>query len=548
MNQNGYDGKALASTPVAKVKSGHSFSIIWVVPIIALLVGLWLGVKSWSEKGPVITIRFATADGLVADETKIKFNDVEIGYVSKIELSEDLNGVIVTAEMQKEASKFMRKKTQFWVVRARVAAGEVTGLNTLFSGAYIGCSPSVEGGETSSFKGLEKPPVIVSGMPGRHFILESATLGSLDVGSPVYYRGIKVGQVVDYGFNEQAEAVNVRVFINAPYDQKVRENTRFWNASGLDFRVDTEGVSVDTQSLLSIILGGVAFDMPEYLEPVTQAQEDSIFPLYKSVEKVEERVYQLKRYYLMYFDQNVRGLAPGAPVEIRGIRIGEVVDVKLEVNIDDVAARVAVLTVIEPERIDSLLGGLSTNDAARPTAAEAAVENIALLVEKGLRAQLKSANLLTGQLYVDLEFYPGAERLTVQRRNGYLVMPTLPAPIEQITQRVNNILTQIEKMPLEEIGLEMHKTIKALHETLAAAERVAGKVDADLLPKLKQALDEFQATMAAVEQTLGPDSALDFNARALMNEMTGAVRSLRALIDSVEQNPQSILFGKEAEK
>ncbi|NIQ08873.1 MAG: MCE family protein, partial [Gammaproteobacteria bacterium] len=282
-----------------------------------------------------------------------RFKEVEVGKVSAIELNDDLSGVIVTAEMNKSVGRYMNDQTSFWVVRARVAAGEVSGLGTLFSGAYIGCNLSTEGNETASFTGLEKPPVITSGVPGRNFILETKHLGSLDVGSPVYYRGIKVGQVVDYDFDESAEAVDVRVFINAPYDEKVRKNTRFWNASGVDFKLDTEGVSVDTQSLVSIMLGGIAFDLPKYMQPVEQAEDGRTFQLYENREKIEERFYTVKRYYLMYFDQNVRGLLPGAPVEIHGIRIGEVMDVNLEVDVEDAAASVAVLAMIEPERIDT---------------------------------------------------------------------------------------------------------------------------------------------------------------------------------------------------
>lgn len=537
------------TAPAAIVKTGRTLSIIWVVPIVALLIGGWLVFKAWSEQGPVITIVFETAEGLEADKTKIKFKEVEVGLVTKIEMNDDLTGVIVTAEMNKEVEKYMREKTSFWVVRARVAAGEVSGLGTLFSGAYIGCNPSKEGEAISEFKGLEKPPVITSGMPGRHFVLESETLGSLDIGSPVYYRGIKVGQVVEYAFDELAEAIKVRVFVNGPYHEKVRKNTRFWNASGINFKLDTEGVSVDTQSLVSIMLGGVAFDLPSHIEPVDLAEEERVFQLYDNRENVEARTYLVKRYYLMYFDQNVRGLAVEAPVEIRGIRIGEVVDIKLEANLDDVTARVAVLVLIEPERIDTIIEGkVASRGNSRIATTEKSLENMIKMVDKGLRAQLKTGNLLTGQLYIDLNFYPDAEPGEITQQNGYQVMPTLPTPFEQIAQQVNNILKKVENMPLEEISQDLHKAINALRRTLKATEQVAGGVNDDVLPGLKAALDDFQATMNGIEQTLGPDSAIGYNARNVMSEMAATIRSLRALVDYVERNPQSVIFGKEAEQ
>jgi len=248
----------------------------------------------------------------------------------------------------------------------------------------------------------------------------------------------------------------------------------------------------------------------------------------------------------MSFDQNVRGLAVGSPVEIRGIKIGEVVDVKLEVNMDDTTARVAVLAIIEPERIDTIIAGKhAVSGEERSISAEQMTENMARMVDKGLRAQLKTGNLLTGQLYVDIDFYPKSAPARVGMHNGYPVMPTLPAPFEQIAQRVNNILKQVETMPLEQIGKDLHQAIKTLDGTLAALEQTAGGVNRELLPELKNALADFQQAMNGVNQTLGADSAINYNARTVLAEMTATLRSLRTLIDYLEQNPQSMIFGKE---
>ncbi len=549
MDKENQGDNSLNRAPEAIVKSGRSLSIVWVVPIVAMLIGGWLALKAWSEKGPEITITFESAEGLEANKTKIKFKDVEVGKVTSIELSDNLSGVIVTAEMNKSADRYMRDQTEFWVVRARVVGGEVSGLGTLFSGAYIGCNPSLQGTETNSFTGLEKPPVITTGVPGRHYVLLAESLGSLDVGSPVYYRGIKVGQVVEYDFDASADALKLRVFVNAPYHEKVQQNSRFWNASGVDFKIGTEGMSIDTQSLVSIVMGGIAFDLPKYMVPAGVADEGRQFRLYKSRERIEEQTFTVKHYYMMYFDQNVRGLLPGAPVEIRGIQVGEVVDVNLEVNVEDVTASVAVLTMIEPERIDSLVDGTDARVAVPPGQENQALHDfLTRLVEKGLRAQLKTGNLLTGQLYVDLDFLADAKAASIETRNGYLVLPTLPAPFEQIAQRVNNLLKTVEKLPLEEITADLRKAISSLNNTLQKTEQVAGGINAEVLPDVKQALEKFQATMDDVGQTLGPESALNINVRNVMSEMTSTIRSLRALIDYVERNPQSILFGKEAEQ
>jgi paraquat-inducible protein B len=557
MNEVNPEMKHVEQAPEAQIQTKRSFSIIWVVPVIALLIGGWLAFKAWSEKGPEITITFDSAEGLEANKTKIKFKDVEIGTVTEITLiKNDLSGVVVKAEMSRDAENYLTDKTQFWVVRARVAAGEVSGLGTLFSGAYIGINPSREGKPAKQFTGLEKPPVVTAGLPGRHFILESETLGSLDVGSPVYYRGIKVGQVIAYDFDKAAESVDIRVFVNAPYHEKVMQKTRFWNASGIDVTLNTEGVKVDTQSLVSIMLGGVAFDLPEHFESTVQAEQDRLFKLYDTRASSREETYTVKRYFMMYFDQNVRGLVSGAPVEIKGIKIGEVVDVKLELNADNLSARVAVMVKIEPQRIDTLVENQVAISGAEHIDSMAESEiNIKKLVAKGLRAQLMTGNLLTGQLYVDLDFYKDAEPAEVTTAGGHLVFPTVPAPLKQIVQRVENILKQVEKVPFEKIGKDMHEAIAALTSTIEEIKTMSGNVNKETLPKVNKALDDLQATLNSfestlngVDSTLGADSALNYNARMITDELSVTIRSIRSLLSYLERDPQAFILGKGGDK
>ena len=556
MNEGNPEMKHVEQTPEAQIQTKRSFSIIWVVPIVALLIGGWLAFKAWSEKGPEITITFESADGLEANKTKIKYKDVEVGTVTEIRLMDNLSGVLVKAEMAKDAEAYVTEKTQFWVVRARVAAGEVSGLGTLFSGAYIGCNPSKEGKSARQFTGLEKPPVVTAGLPGRHFILASETLGSLDVGSPVYYRGIKVGQVIAYDFDSAAESVNIRVFVHAPYHEKVMHNTRFWNASGVDVTLNTEGVKVDTQSLVSIMLGGVAFELPDYFEPIQQAAEDKVFRLYANHEDSKQKTYAVKRYVRMYFEQSVRGLVPGAPVELKGIKLGEVIDVKLEMNADDLTARIAVLAILEPERIDTVVeDNVKTAGTTIVASDQEAQDNMRKLIDKGLRAQLKTGSLLTGQLYVDLDFYKDANPVKFEMVNGYMVFPTVPAPLEQIVQRVENILEQVEKVPFEQIGKDLRESIAALTSTVEEIKAISGNVNGETLPRVNKALDALQdtlngleSTLDGIDSTLGADSALNYNARMITDELSVTIRSIRSLLNYLERDPQALIFGKEGEK
>jgi paraquat-inducible protein B len=263
----------------ARVKTGRNFSIIWIVPLLALLIGGWLAVKAIYDKGPTITITFASAEGLEAGKTKIRYKDVVIGQVEEIKLSEDLKGIIVTAELNKDTRKYLTDKTRFWVVRATIRGGSVSGLGTLLAGAYIGIDPVEGGPPATSFKGLEVPPVITTGLPGRHFWLRAETLGSLNIGAPVYYKQIPVGQVVSYKFGEDGQSVDLQLFIEAPHHLRVTENTRFWNASGIDVTLSAEGLKVDTQSLVAVIGGGLAFDLPKDAFPGKEAAEHATFHL-----------------------------------------------------------------------------------------------------------------------------------------------------------------------------------------------------------------------------------------------------------------------------
>lgn len=549
--------KHVERAPEAQVQTKRSFSIIWVVPIIALLIGGWLTFKAMSEKGPEITITFETADGLVAGKTSVKFKDVDVGKVTKLELNDDASGVVATVEMTNNASSYLTDKTQFWVVRATVAAGEISGLGTLLSGAYIGCNPSTEGNKQTHYKGLEKPPILTADLPGRHFVLKSKELGSLDLGSPIYYRGIKVGQVVDYDFDETAEAVLFKVFIRDPFHKKVTDNTRFWNASGVDFTMDATGIKMDTQSLVSIMLGGVAFDLPEHAQQGEQAEEDKDFLLYEDRDASNEVTYNIKQYYLMYFNQSVRGLSPGAPVEILGIKVGEVVKVELLFDQTTLEFLIPVLVYFEPERLNLLI--TEEGKVARGTAKAEEIEatqkdkqgrNMVVkeLVARGFRAQLKTGNLLTGQLFVDLASYPDAPPKELMTEQGYTVFPTIPAPFEQIVNRVDNILKKFEKVPFDKIGMDLQLAVESLTKTLDEIKDMSGNINQQTVPKINAALDQMQEAMKGVESTLGPDSALSYNARQVTNELSMAIRSIRSLLEYLERDPQALLLGKEGGK
>ena len=536
--------------PEPIVEPGRSFSLVWLIPLVAAVIGGWLALKTISEQGPTITITFDSAEGLEAGQTKIRYKNVDVGQVDSIKLSEDLSEVIVTAKLVKGSEPYLTERTRFWVVRARVAAGEVSGLETLFSGAYIALDPVSEGEPTREFRALKNPPIVTTGDPGRQFVLRAPTLQSLDVGSPVYYRQIRVGQVIGYELDENGQEVNIKIFVDAPHHQRVRKNTRFWDAGGLDVSITTAGVEIDTESLVSLMIGGIAFDTPTSLEASEPADEGEIFRLYPNQKATKERTYTKKDYYVLYFDSSVRGLAPGAPVELRGMKVGQVMDIRLEFHSKDGEFRVPVLIEIEPDRID-LVGN-------RPMAGGKTLER---LVGKGLRAQLKMGNLLTGQLFVDLVVMSDAPPAQVVYSGRYAQLPTVPTPLEEIAGKLASMLDRLERLPIEEIAENLRNTVKGtsqlaksqqlteaaqrLKEVVRESQALMQNMNRDIVPALSETLEQVRSTLATVEQELERTSPFQQQLNGLLQELTTASRSIRLLADYLERHPEALLRGKQ---
>jgi paraquat-inducible protein B len=535
--------------PEAVVARQGRVSIVWLIPLVALAIGGWLAYTAWSGQGPTISIAFKSAAGLQAGKTKVKFKDVDVGTVTTIEVAEDLAGVVVTAQLVAGAEAYLREGTRFWVERPRVTASRVTGLETLLSGAYIAIDPATEGRAERDFVGLEEPPLFTTSEPGRKLVLRSAALGSLNIGSPVYHRDIQVGQVVGYQLDPGGAGVSIDIFIAAPHDELVRTTSRFWNVSGVEVRLSAEGVAVDTQSLLALMIGGIGFDTPELLDPGAVAEEGTHFPLYASREQAHERTFLYKERYLLYFSGSVRGLEVGAPVLLRGIRVGQVLDVELKLDLQDFAFRIPVLVEVEPERV-GLIGDRG------PLKVEAMVER---LVQQGLRGQLKSGNLLTGALYVDLDFHPDAPSATITREGDYRVVPTVAAPLDAVATKANQFLDTLLALPLEAIGGDLRATLQSTRElvespelmaALAALERALIQVGETassyrgLTPRIEEALRQTQESLAAAETFVGADSAMSGELRVLLRELSAAARSIRAMADYLERHPEALLKGK----
>jgi paraquat-inducible protein B len=529
---------------LAAPKPRGTLALVWLVPLIALLIGGWLAVTTILAKGPTITITFKNAEGIEAGKTRIKYKDVEIGKVTQVMLTEDLKQVVVTAELAKSFTPHLIEDTSFWVVRARVSGGSVSGLGTLLSGAYIGVDVGKSTNKQRAFAGLEIPPVIQIDTPGREFALRSDDLGSLDAGSPIFFRRLQVGQIKSYELDKDGKGVLLKVFVNEPYDKYVTTNTRFWNASGIDLQLDSSGIKLQTQSMVSIMLGGVAFGTPPDSHDRPEAEANREFSLFTNREAAMKNPETEIVKVAMIFKESVRGLAPGAPLDFRGIEIGEVTS--LSADVDPVSKEVIIVAEanLYPERLRNRVRGnvaLNRKMLGADTDRVDPLPVLGLMVERGMRGRLQIGNLLTGQLYIALDFVKDLPKASIDRSQTPLVMPTVPSSMTALQHSVASIIKKVDGMPLEQIGANLEQTLKN-------ASALMKRLDTELTPEATKAFVEASQTLKSMERLLAAESPLQTDARETMRELTRTAQAFRVLADYLERHPEALLRGKQEDQ
>lgn len=543
----------IASPSVSK----HSWpSIIWLIPLVTVLVGAWLIFRTLTEQVPVATIQFQTAEGIEAGKTKIKYKSVDIGVVEEIAFAENFSNVILTANFNEGMEDFLRRNTRFWVVRPQLSVRGVSGLGTLLSGAYIEIDPG-PGAPQTHFVGLEEIPLITTDDAGKKITLISNDLGSIGRGSPIYYQGILAGESLGYELAGDAQSVYIYAFIRDPFDQLIRGNSRFWNVSGVDLSMGADGIEVRTASVSSLLFGGVAFDTPDTLQPTVADVSDLVFTLHPSRADVEEEAYTRKIQFVMYFTGSVRGLSPGAPLEFRGIRIGQVLDIRMEFDPDTTSFRIPVLVELEPDRIVTRDNG----DSMSPE------ETLATLVDKGLRGRLQTGSLLTGKLFIEFNMYPGADlNLVADADMPHPELPTIPGAFEAISQSLNGVVAKIESVDIEALGdnivgilnganslvnknaneatvTDLQGSVRALRNILQNVEE--GDMEATIAAA-RGVLVNLQTTTSKVNDVLEPGAPLQYNIIRVTDELEETARSIRSLIETLERNPNSLIFGRKS--
>jgi paraquat-inducible protein B len=532
----------LPSAVPARSRWGR-LSLIWVLPAVVILAGAFVVIHEKIAQGISIEIRFHNAEDLDANKTKIRYKDVEIGEVTDIHVAKDRKEVIVTAMIHRDSTEYLVDDTRFWVVRPRVSAAGVTGLGTLVSGAYISIDVGRSATRSRYFVGLEVPPIVTADLPGRQFVLHADDLGSLSIGSLVFYRHIVAGQVVGYELDPGGAGVTIKIFANAPFDRFITSGTRFWQASGIDMSLSSDGVKLRTESLTSILQGGVTFRaLPG--GATTAVAADTRFTLYSDEDRAMRPTETEIRTFVMYFKGSLRGLSAGAPVELHGIGVGEVRSVDVEYDRDAAALRFPVVVDLYPQRIRGRKAGGTRLSAAQEGPETVSRTLIDSLVAHGLRAELKSGNLLTGQKYVDLDVHADAPAEKIWWKEQPAVFPTVSNGLDEIQDSVAGIARKLNKVPFDRISVRLLSTMTSLEQTLKSTDQLMRHVDGSLAPQIEATLAEAQAAMKNAKDLLAQDAPLQSDLGAMLLQLSRAARSVSALVDYLERHPESLLRGK----
>lgn len=528
----------IGAAPITtQIKSHNRISKVWFIPLVALTIACWMIIDNYVNRGPQITITFANAEGLVAGKTRVKTLNVDVGYVRKVKLHN--NGIMVYVQLDGQVSELLTDDSQFWVVKPRIGSGGISGLGTLMSGSYIEFVPGKSNNSGNKFAGLEQEPITAFGVPGVRLDLVSGKGDSVHIGDPVLYRGFEVGKVESSTFDIKKRQVHYEIFVKSPYSELLTSNTYFWNSSGVDFKADTQGIKVNVGSIESIISGGVTFDVPTDLplgDKINHAKKHILYPDKDSV--YERRQYRSKDF-MVLFEDSVRGLNIGAPVEYRGIRVGTVGSILSNLTLDNAnEQRIAVLIKFEPARL-----GLPDSQ----TSIDKVSQYFKNWTEKGLRATLKSGSLLTGSLFVDLDYYAVEKDSNLSKSyNGHSVIPSMSGSLAQIEEKVFAILDKFSSMPIEvtvdninNMLASTNNTMQGLNDAVAEIKELVGNQQTQAIPQsINNTLNSLEKTLEGFNQQAPVYGELEQS----LGQFQKLMRDIQPLIKELNNKPNSLIF------
>ena len=509
-------------------------SLIWILPVTAVVIGASLVVNAWRTAGPRVTISFETAQGLEVGKTQVKYRSVNIGHVTSIALSADHNRVLVSADLLRSANDLLTADARFWVVRPRIGIGWASGLDTLISGSYIAFEAGEAKARERKFVGLENPPPATHGLLGKTVVLHAKDVGSLALDAPVYFRRFEVGHVIDRTLEPGGQGARVVVFIDAPYDRLVTRATRFWNASGIDLTLGADGLKVRTQSLASVLAGGIAFETAPTAQDIGPVPSGAEFTLFNDQAAAMAPPDGEARYVSMRFSQSLRGLSVGAPVDFIGVNIGQVFSLDLDYDAKHKSFPLVVTALVYPRRMGRAYEVLEQSGA---TSEDQMAKLVGQLVARGLRAQPRTGNLLTGQLYIALDFIPGSRPVRFDVGVRPLEIPTVSGSVQELQQKLVSIVDKIDRIPIAQIGGH-------LDEDLVALDGALGELRTDVLPAGGAAFNSVHTTLGTVDHALADDAPWRDNIDQTLVEARSTLRSVRSLADYLDRHPEALLRGR----
>jgi len=525
------------------VSEKRKVPLVWVVPFVALLIGAYMVIHHYLTQGPEITITYSNANGIEAGKTKIKSLNVVVGVVESVQLNSDLKSITLTARIEHDQEHLLREDSKFWVVRPRIGASGVSGLGTLLSGAYIELDPGTGQAGKHAFKGLEEPPITPADTPGIRINLLSEDVGSVSMGDPILYRGYHVGNVESTKLDAKDSKLHIAVFINSPFDSLVTSNTRFWNASGISFEASAKGIQINTGSFESILIGGIAFDLPEGLTPGNPAKKDDAFKLYPNHASINENPYKYYDEFILMFESSVAGLENGAPVTYRGIRVGTVMDISFKSVpakiLIHAGVKIPVLIKIEP-------GRFTGEDTAESL--EMFEQTIRNSIEKGGRAAIKMANLLTGAKMIAWDFYENVEPGEIGKIGKYKTLPTATTGVDELQKKVADLLNKLNSLPLNQVLNDADTMIVQLTQTLESANKAVEDLNTMLAKNETQQIPESAHSvleeLREVLNGMSPDSNMYQDLSESIQQLNSTMRNIEELTYTIDTKPNSIIFSK----
>ncbi|MBW8190464.1 intermembrane transport protein PqiB [Neiella marina] len=528
--------------------SKAKISSVWFVPIVAALIGLWMAYQHYSSLGPLITITMPNAEGLTAGKTTLKARSVNIGKIESIVLSDDYSHTVVNARIEKPYAGMLVEDSELWVVKPRVGRGGVSGLTTILSGAYIEVRPGDSKKARDLYQILKEPPLGDPDRQGLRLSLQSEGNKSVEAGTPVNYKGFEVGQIEQVSYNTESGNIDYKIFIESPFDELIASNTKFWIQSAISLKMNTEGLSVQMDSMESLLSGGVTFGLSSDERPIGEVTEGDLFRLYESEKRATEGNFDFYKPYLLFLEESIANLGPDSPVEFRGIRVGSVIEApyrrRTESELMSKNGIIPILVHIEFERWNA--------KDELPTTEEWQAE-LNSMIERGMRATIQTGNLLTGARYIDLDFYDNAPPLSaeltrVARVADMEMLPSMSSGLVRMGEQIVGILSKIEELPLEQTVAELNNTLSNATSAMASFDGTMSKLDTILIDEesnsdMKATLDQLQTTLASYDA----NSALHQDMRETVKSLQHVLWELKPLLEMVNQKPDSFVFGGQVE-